>query len=85
MAKKNTAIAPQSAPGENKARFVAWTVTGQRHKNDKGFWTRIGAMFPHEDGEGFTVVLDALPLDGRIVLRAPKAEEDSSENQGEGA
>ena len=35
----------------------------------KGFWTRIGAVWPHSDGKGFNVQLDNIPLDGRIVLR----------------
>jgi hypothetical protein len=38
-------------------------------KDDKGFWTRIGAAWPHSDGKGFNVTLDSVPLDGRIVLR----------------
>lgn len=42
--------------------------------DEKGFWTRIGAFFPHEDGEGGNLVLDALPVNGRIVLRTPKDE-----------
>lgn len=39
-----------------------------------GFWTPLGAAFRHEDGKGFTVLLDALPLTGRIVLRVPDQE-----------
>jgi hypothetical protein len=34
----------------------------------KGFFTRIGAAWQHKDGKGFTVQLDCVPLDGRIVL-----------------
>ena len=34
-----------------------------------GFWTRIGAVWPHADGAGFNIQLDAVPLDGRITLR----------------
>lgn len=35
----------------------------------KGFWTRIGSAWPHADGNGFSVQLDAVPFDGRITLR----------------
>lgn len=35
----------------------------------KGFWTRIGSAWPHGDGKGFNIQLDAVPLDGRITLR----------------
>lgn len=34
----------------------------------KPVWTRIGCAYPHDTGAGLTVVLDALPTDGRIVL-----------------
>ena len=39
------------------------TKTGKRT-----VWTRIGHAYPHDAGSGLTVVLDALPFDGRIVL-----------------
>ena len=32
--------------------------------------------FPHEDGEGFNLLLQALPLDGKIVLRTYKEDEE---------
>ena len=37
-------------------------------------WTEIGAAWSHNDGEGFNLKLDMLPLNGaEIVLRKPKA------------
>ena len=41
------------------------------------YWRAIGAAWAHEDGEGFSLKLDFLPLnkDAQIVLRRPKAEE----------
>jgi len=30
------------------------------------------AAFPHQDGDGYNIVLQALPIDGKIVLRIPK-------------
>ena len=43
----------------------------ERPKQDD-FWLNIGAAFPHEDGEGFNVLLQALPLhgNGKLVMRA---------------
>ena len=46
---------------------VAYQVRDR--EGQKGFWTRIGSVWPHADGRGFTVQLDAVPLDGRITLR----------------
>ena len=39
--------------------------------DDKSFFNRVGAAFPHKDGEGHTVVLDSVPVNGRVVLRTP--------------
>ena len=41
--------------------------------NGKSYWTRIGAAWSNKDG-GFTLQLDCVPLDGRIVCTSPKEE-----------
>ncbi len=56
-----------------KPTLIAYTVR-DRGEDQKPFWTRIGAAWPHENGSGFTIRLDAIPVDGRIVLTEPKAE-----------
>lgn len=33
-------------------------------------WTPIGAAWPNKDGLGFNISCDAVPLQGRIVMRA---------------
>jgi hypothetical protein len=42
--------------------------------NEKTAYTNLGAMFPHREGNGFTITLEALPLelykDGKLVLLA---------------
>jgi hypothetical protein len=40
------------------------------------FWLNIGMAYPHEKGDGFNVVLQALPLhgNGKLVLRAYEPE-----------
>lgn len=40
------------------------------------FWKRIGKAYPHESGVGLTVVLDLMPLDGRIILIEPGSDDD---------
>jgi hypothetical protein len=68
----------------NKARetktpaFIAWHVAEK--SDSKSFWTRIGAAWDHEDGKGFTLQLDLVPVSGgRIVLRTPA---DAAEERG---
>jgi len=40
-----------------------------REGEKKGYWTRIGAAWPHKDGKGFNIQLDCMPFDGKISLR----------------
>ena len=35
----------------------------------------MGAAWPNKDGRGFNVVLDVVPLDGRLILREPMERE----------
>ena len=53
--------------------LIAYSVK-ERGEGQKAIWTRIRAARPHESGTGFTIQLDAMPLDGRIVLTEPKPE-----------
>ena len=57
----------------NDPVLIAYTVK-DRARGKKALWRRIGIAFPHDKGSGLTVLLDALPADGRIVLVEPKAE-----------
>lgn len=46
--------------------LIAYSV--KRSAKGRAVWTRIGAAYPHETGAGLTVLLDAVPPDGRIIL-----------------
>ena len=55
--------------------LIAYGV--RRTKDGKRtIWRRVGEAYPHDQGAGLTVVLDALPRDGRIVLLERDAEDD---------
>ena len=45
-------------------------------EGQKGFWTRVGSAWPHADGKGFNVQLEAVPLDGRLVFRVATEKKD---------
>ena len=45
------------------------TVSQVRDSNGKSYWTRVGSAWAHKDGKGFNIQLDALPIDGRLVVR----------------
>jgi hypothetical protein len=48
----------------------------REREGGKGFWTKIGAAWSHSDGAGFTIQIDAVPLDGRITLRVATEKKD---------
>lgn len=41
-----------------------------REHGKQSYWTRIGAAWAHKDGNGFSIQLECVPLDGRIPLRS---------------
>lgn len=49
----------------NTPTHAVFVVIGDEKKR----WIEIGAAWRHKDGEGLSVVLDALPADRRLVLR----------------
>ena len=53
---------------------IAYQVRDREGK--KGFWTRIGSVWPHADGNGFSIQLEVVPLDGRITLRVASEKKD---------
>ena len=47
--------------------YQAYTVVKREGQDD--FWLNIGLVFPHKDNGGFNIMLQALPLDGKLVCR----------------
>ena len=48
--------------------FIAWHIA---ERGEKNFWTRIGAVWGHEDGGGLTLQLDLYPATGGRIVRPP--------------
>ena len=40
-----------------------------KREGQDDFWLNLGLVFAHKDQKGFNIVLQALPLDGKIVCR----------------
>jgi hypothetical protein len=57
--------------------YTAYTVVKREGQDD--YWLNIGAAFMHQDGDGYNVVLQALPINGKIVLRLPKVQDEVHE------
>jgi len=69
---------------ENKPTHYVYQVTDavQEAGDDKsGFWTKIGAAWPHKDGKGYSISIITVPLDGRLVVRERPEEEAPAEEK----
>ena len=55
----------------------AHTVIKREGKDD--YWLNLGVVFAHEDGEGFNILLQALPTDAKLVLRTYKEKPEEQE------
>lgn len=38
-------------------------------ENAKDYWLNIGVAFPHKDGKGWNLNLQALPLNAKLIIR----------------
>lgn len=63
----STKTTTKTAAGSKLPSHLAYQVRDRQDQSS--FWTRVGSAWAHADGQGFNVHLDAVPLDGRIVLR----------------
>ena len=57
------------SPNGPTHRVYSLIVRKDSDGQDDTFWLNIGAAFPHKDGKGWNLLLQALPLDGKLVLR----------------
>ena len=56
-----------TATASKAPTHIAYQV--REREGQDSIWTRIGAAWQHKDGKGFNIVIEAVPLDGRITLR----------------
>lgn len=68
-------MADKDAPRQPTHR--AYSVIRREGQDD--FWLNLGLVFAHKDGGGFNIMLQAFPLDGKIVCREIAADEDMEE------
>jgi hypothetical protein len=57
---------------ETTSKRPTHRVYAVKKVGEKNFWTEIGAAWANQDGKGFSVKLEFLPLNGDdIVIREP--------------
>ena len=59
----------------------AYSVIKREGQDD--YWLNLGLAFPHKDGKGFNIMLQAFPLDGKIVCREVTDEDDKNRSSRE--
>lgn len=64
---------------EQQPMYRAYTIV-EREK-DVPFWLNIGVGFVHKDTKGLNVILQALPLNGKLVLRLYEDEPEGSKSE----
>jgi Bacterial regulatory protein, Fis family len=60
---------------DNKNAFCVYSVLACEGKGDN--WLKIGVAVPHPDQQGFSIILEALPLNARLVVRKETGEQPS--------
>ncbi len=58
--------------------LVAYAVEDAR-EGRKAYWTKIGRLFPQKDGKGYDLLLNALPINNRIVIRQEQPREEAED------
>ena len=61
-----------------KETHRAYSVIKREGRDD--YWLDLGLVFPHKDGRGFNILLQAFPLDGKIVCREITEGEEATDN-----
>ena len=59
-----------------KETHRAYSVIKREGRDD--YWLDLGLVFPHKDGGGFNIMLQAFPLDGKIVCREITEDEETT-------
>jgi len=60
----------------NRPSHIVWQIIPNEREGEKDYWRRIGAAWPNRSETGFNLVLDSVPLKGRIAILPPKEGED---------
>lgn len=63
---------------DSQPTFRVFSVIPREGKDD--YWLNIGLAFPHQDGKGFNVMLQAFPINPKLVLREAATDD---EHQGD--
>lgn len=67
--------------GPKRPSHVAYQVS--EGQEGKSYFNKVGAAFAHKDGKGYNLILEAVPVDGRVTMRTPKDRVDEMRGKGD--
>ena len=57
----------------------AYSVIKREGQDD--YWLNLGLAFPHKDGKGFNIILQAIPFDAKLVIREITSDDKNAEDE----
>ncbi len=73
-------LATPKEPGRKP--WGAWNII-ERKGLEKAIWSRVGCAWKNQDGS-FSIVLDSIPIGGRVHIREERPEDAQRPNQPRG-
>lgn len=69
------------AQQSNPSRKPTHDICHVRGEGKAAYWTKIGAAWLHDDGQGLNLSLDFVPVsnDGRLVIRIRKDKQEAAQ------
>jgi hypothetical protein len=52
-----------------------------KREGQDDYWLNLGLAFPHKDGKGFNIILQAIPFDAKIVIREITGDDKHAEDE----
>lgn len=63
-------------------------LSAREGSNGKSYFTKLGVAFPNKNGDGFSVLLDAVPapVDGqfKLIVKRPQERDDRPQQRSQG-
>jgi hypothetical protein len=66
-------------PQQGEKMYRVYAIVTRPKQDD--YWLNIGAAFPHEDGKGYNIILQAHPIGEKLVVRLYEAKETQANDE----
>lgn len=63
----------------NDKQLEVWSIRDANEKNSRSYWKHAGRAFVNRDGS-INILLDVLPIDGKLQVRERREAEDQRPN-----